>query len=651
VAEGGLLNLTGINIADADTGTTYTVVFSLPSASYGSLVLRPITTLTPGVSLTWVNSTSYRVSGAKDAVINYLATNPLLFAPAANFTSDTSFNITMTTSDGVNSQANTVPIKITPVANDTPTAKPVALAALANETTTLSLSHFGYADPDGDPLSSVTFSRLPSSSDGHLQWNNGSNWVDVTAGQSVSAADIANGHVQFVHTATTSTAPLQIGYFVNQVDTATSVMNRSSPSPTGMVLRLDGVNDYSSNGSYTLPSGSMTIEMWLKHERLGTTTVYTSGVSGFTLSGSTAVIVNMNPLYTPDVANDGEALMLVIPVEYRTADAWRHLAFTIDNTKASLFIDGQEVSSGYFSTPFVAKTAQGSALFARTGEGTNSNANYWKGEIYDFRIYSVARDAGQIQNDMQGLVNVNDPAPFKQFKFDGTDSAGVMSGLTFYDGLTSTGAGKVQSAPIAPVGDSSLLIYDRLISGTAGDDSGATALIGGAGADWISGGAGNDWLEGGAGHDLLLGGTGVDTMTGGAGADTFKFVKGDGGTTINSSTAKTITDFNAAEGDVLDLSDLLLSSNMTTRDFGGATAGAYGSMSNFLQLTQSGNDAVLKVDLQGTTNKAGFATPDLVITLTGAWASIGPNLNAATGLVDETTSNVYKNFLAGNFII
>jgi hypothetical protein len=41
----------------------------------------------------------------------------------------------------------------------------------------------------------------------------------------------------------------------------------------------------------------------------------------------------------------------------------------------------------------------------------------------------------------------------------------------------------------------------------------------------------------------------------------------------------------------------------------------------------------------------------LVITLTGAWASIGPNLNAATGLVDETTSNVYKNFLAGNFII
>ena len=651
VAEGGLLNLTGINMADADTGTTYTVVFSLPSSSYGSLVLRPMTTLTPGVSVTWVNSTSYRVSGAKDAVINYLASNPLLFAPAANFTSDTSFNITMTTSDGVNSQANTVPIKITPVANDTPTAKPVALAALANETTTLSLSHFGYADPDGDPLSSVTFSRLPSSSDGDLQWNNGINWVDVTAGQSISAADIANGNVQFVHTATTSTAPLQIGYFVNQVDTATSVMNRSSPSPTGMVLRLDGVNDYSLNGSYTLPSGSMTIEMWLKHERLGTTTVYTSGVSGFTLSGSTAVIVNMNPLYTPDVANDGETLMLVIPVEYRTADAWRHLAFTIDNTKVSLFIDGQEVSSGHFSTPFVAKTAQGSALFARTGEGTNSNANYWKGEIYDFRIYSVARDAGQIQNDMQGLVNVNDPAPFKQFKFDGTDSAAVMSGLTFYDGLTSTGAGKVQSAPIAPVGDSSLLIYDRLISGTAGDDSGATALIGGAGADWISGGAGNDWLEGGAGNDLLLGGTGVDTMTGGAGADTFKFVKGDGGTTINSSTAKTITDFNAAEGDVLDLSDLLLNSSMTTRDFGGATAGAYGSMSNFLQLTQSGNDAVLKVDLQGTANKAGFATPDLVITLTGAWASIGPNLNAATGLVDETTSNVYKNFLAGNFVI
>ncbi|WP_211217237.1 Ig-like domain-containing protein [Psychromonas ossibalaenae] len=77
-------------------------------------------------------------------------------------------------------------------------------------------------------------------------------------------------------------------------------------------------------------------------------------------------------------------------------------------------------------------------------------------------------------------------------------------------------------------------------------------LEGLAGDDVLVAGDGNDWLEGGSGDDLLIGGKGDDQLIGGQGADTFVWLAGDadGGTDH-------IQDFNIAEGDKLDLSDLL----------------------------------------------------------------------------------------------
>lgn len=70
-----------------------------------------------------------------------------------------------------------------------------------------------------------------------------------------------------------------------------------------------------------------------------------------------------------------------------------------------------------------------------------------------------------------------------------------------------------------------------------GDDT----LYGGQNDDLVLGGGGNDLLHGNLGNDTLSGGLGDDTLVGGGGSDRFD---GGGGT-------DTITDFNAAEGDVL----------------------------------------------------------------------------------------------------
>ncbi len=128
---------------------------------------------------------------------------------------------------------------------------------------------------------------------------------------------------------------------------------------------------------------------------------------------------------------------------------------------------------------------------------------------------------------------------------------------------------------------------DRLEGGNGNDilngDAGNDILIGDAGNDLLFGGEGNDILNGGSGLDTLRGGLGNDTLTGGSGADSFIWKSGDLGHDI-------ITDFNASEGDRIDLRDLLQGETDAT-------------MSNFLQIDTASNS--LLISSTGQLNVAG----------------------------------------------
>jgi len=82
-------------------------------------------------------------------------------------------------------------------------------------------------------------------------------------------------------------------------------------------------------------------------------------------------------------------------------------------------------------------------------------------------------------------------------------------------------------------------------------NSGANELQGNAVANSIIGNAGNDTLFGAGGDDTLNGSAGNDVLFGGTGADAFTF----SATGVSAANADTIMDFNAAEGDHLDLND------------------------------------------------------------------------------------------------
>ena len=96
----------------------------------------------------------------------------------------------------------------------------------------------------------------------------------------------------------------------------------------------------------------------------------------------------------------------------------------------------------------------------------------------------------------------------------------------------------------------------------------------------IHGLGGNDTITGGTEDDEISGGTGDDTLTGNGGADRFMFSFFDAGN-------DTITDFNAAQGDVIDLSYLLI----------GFDAGA--NINDYITVTATRQAVLLTIDYDG----------------------------------------------------
>jgi trimeric autotransporter adhesin len=134
---------------------------------------------------------------------------------------------------------------------------------------------------------------------------------------------------------------------------------------------------------------------------------------------------------------------------------------------------------------------------------------------------------------------------------------------------------------------------DNTLEGLGGDDT----LNGGGGNDNLDGGIGDDLLNGGAGSDTLNGGLDNDTLNGGLGNDTFVF------STVDHSpfnSGDTITNFNAAIGEVIDVNDITS---------GSGSLGAFAAGSTNAQLV--GNQFQLDANANGI-----FDLGDLEVNIT-----------------------------------
>jgi len=186
---------------------------------------------------------------------------------------------------------------------------------------------------------------------------------------------------------------------------------------------------------------------------------------------------------------------------------------------------------------------------------------------------------------------------------------------------------------------------DNARSGGAGNDilagdSGNETLSGSGGNDLLFGNGGNDTLIGGDGDDLLIGGAGSDTMRGGntsgggnsIGRDTFMWQAGDAGGSTDTILSFTHNYNGNANGDRLDLSQLLSGEN---------TTGGIGNLLSFLDISRgnvSGGgamDTVIKVSETSAPNPATSTELTIVLQDVDLYDSYGHAVGNQSALIQS----------------
>jgi hypothetical protein len=150
------------------------------------------------------------------------------FTPNHDVTTTGSFNFDVTDSLDSATSANAAAMTLAISADPLPSALSSSVQVVENQTYAFKTSDFGYSDPNGsaDPLASVAITSLPST--GTLT----DNGAAVSAGQVISAADIAGGKFTFTpnHDVTTT------GSF--NFDVTDSLDGATSASAAAMTLAI-----------------------------------------------------------------------------------------------------------------------------------------------------------------------------------------------------------------------------------------------------------------------------------------------------------------------------------------------------------------------------------------------------------------------------
>jgi len=150
------------------------------------------------------------------------------------------------------------------------------------------------------------------------------------------------------------------------------------------------------------------------------------------------------------------------------------------------------------------------------------------------------------------------------------------------------------------------------LHGLGGNDH----LYGLGGRDRLQGDDGDDYLDGGLGNDALWGGRGRDTLVGGLDNDTFIWQSIDQ-TGITLATMDLILDFNFAEGDRINLSDIDADTYTDgNQAFSFIGAAGFSGTPGEINYYHSGGDTIIQMqtgmdaDVEGAIRLSGIHTPD-----------------------------------------
>jgi VCBS repeat-containing protein len=262
----------------------------------------------------------------------------------------------------------------------------------------------------------------------------------------------------------------------------------------------------------------------------------------------------------------------------------RNLRASLSDLKVSAFDFGQNT---YMTT---VNTAALAALAAATG---NVLANDDAGADGGLSVTEVNGDAVSGSTNIDGLygtLTIDENGDYTYTPNVEDLPAGMSDSFTYT--VTDADGSEDTATLTIDINDHNYVVDENdnvavadAAGGTVNALGGDDVLIGSDQDDTLNGGAGNDNLMGNDGDDTLIGGAGNDILTGGDGADIFQWNSGDEGTAATPA-VDFITDFSAAEGDSLDLADILQGEES-------------GDITDYISVTQDGSDVVIEVTPDG----------------------------------------------------
>ncbi len=207
------------------------------------------------------------------------------------------------------------------------------------------------------------------------------------------------------------------------------------PGATGYALSLDGTNDYVQAPAGIYFNTNFTIEAWVyvrSYNSWSRLLDFGNGAPSdnvvLALSSVTTGLPSLD-VFSASVPNGQQ---ITAPSAIPT-NQWVHLAATLENGTATLYINGVAVVSGPVAAP--------NALITRTNNyigRSNWSVNSYANAIFDeVRIWSVARSQADIQADMMHPLTGSEPGLVAYWKFDegsGTNAANSASTGSAYNG-------------------------------------------------------------------------------------------------------------------------------------------------------------------------------------------------------------------------
>ena len=394
----------------------------------------------------------------------------------------------------------------------------------------------------------------------------------------------------------------------------------------------------------------------------GGVTVNGSGTSQITLDGTianiNAFLLNGNVRWDPDGSFNGEAGQLTISIDSngiaaggtvtsKTVDIGEFVPGTsgplnIDYSGVNIVGDGTYTpTSGTSSNDTIVTSWSHTSSSSITYDGGNGTDTvtlvFTPDQLTEILTGSSASTlSSYLDGSVSGTLNLGSTSWNAQVtNFENaslavaTSAGGYVTYTAINNGGTDATLPAIDSTPDNDaVGDTVVgtsTAGQTLHGGNGANEianNGNDILVGLSGNDILWGGGGSDLLLGGGGNDQLHGGNGNDILSGGRGADTFYF------SSMGSTNLDSIIDFSNAEGDKIDLSDLLNGISGVAAD--GSNIGHY------VQLTQTGSDLSVKVDTTGTGNFSGN-THDIA-TLVGYGTSNADIVNMVFKNQDHTMS-------------